>query len=288
MAYVVSNEIIKRKGEKYWCIYIKNRIRKKKNFLAFLGGETGSGKSWSCLSIAEQLDPTFDATKVVFKGIELMKLVTSGGLKPGSVIIFEEVGVELSNRNWQSSLNKLLSYLFQTFRHRRFILIMNAPYMDFVDAATRKLFHAEWLMIKIDTVKKEGMIKPQRMQYNPRYKKFYYKWLRVLTPKGKVPIKTWRIPKPSQDLIDAYEIKKKSFSDQLEKEIYDDLKGLERGDKKQLTEKQESVLEDSKMGLPIEESAIKNNISIRMVQYHQESIKKKGYDISFNNKPKIA
>ena len=203
-----------------WVRYLHQRIEQNKNFVGFVGGPTGSGKSWSCLSIAEETDPNFSIDNVVFDAKALMALINSGKLKSGSFIVFEEAGVSLSNRNWQSQLNKIINYLFQTFRHKRFILLLNSPYMDFIDAASRKLFHAEFKTIKIDKQRQATILKPQVIQYNDRKDKFYYKYLRVITGPGmRAPVKTWAVKKPSQSLIDAYEAKKTAFTNALNKEI---------------------------------------------------------------------
>lgn len=203
-----------------WIAYIKGRIANNKNFISFIGGPTGSGKSYASLSIAQLINPDFSIDNCVFTGAELMALVNSGKLRKGSVIIFEEAGIELSNRNWYSVMNKMLNFLLQTFRHRNFILILNSPYMDFVDAATRKLFHAEITTVKIDFEKELTVLKPQIIQYNSRYKKFYYKYLRVGLPgKGLGAVKNWSVPKPTEELLKAYEEKKKAFTDSLNAEI---------------------------------------------------------------------
>ena len=124
MAKVVDPKLLPNKPkEALWVRYIHQRIKQNKNFLGFISGPTGSGKSWSSISIAEQLDPTFTDERIVFSGIELMKLINSDKLKKGSVIVFEEAGIGMSNKNWQSTINKMLNFLIQTFRHRNFVLI---------------------------------------------------------------------------------------------------------------------------------------------------------------------
>ena len=173
----MADIVLAKTQQKHWINYILQRIKKNKNFLAFVGGQTGSGKSWSCLRIAQELDAEFNIGRVVFTGLELMNLINSGKLKRGSVIVFEESGVEMNNRNWQSVVNKLLNYLLQTFRHLGFILIMNSPYMDFIDAGTRKLFHAEMQTVGINYDKGTVRLKPQLISYNSRMQKFYYKRL---------------------------------------------------------------------------------------------------------------
>jgi hypothetical protein len=227
----------------YWVTYIKNRIAKKKNFLGIITGPTGSGKSWSGLSICYQVDPTFKPERIVYKIEQLMKLINENKVESGQAILWDEVGVDLSSRNWQGLINKLINFLLQTFRNKRIILIMTCPYTDFVDANTRKLFHAEFLTQSIDYQNKKVKTKPHIIQYNPRSRKFYYKFLRIRTKLGVAPLKYWNIPKSPDWLIDAYEETKTKFTNALNKDIERQVKQF-RTDKegvdkrKELTEKQ--------------------------------------------------
>jgi len=123
--------ILKQKSLKQdpsWIRYIRNRIIKKKNFLALISGATGSGKSWSCLSIALMLDKSFNEERIIFGLKGLMKLINSGeNFSAGTVFVWDEFQVDISNRSWQSLTNKLLTSLLSTFRHKQFILLINAP-----------------------------------------------------------------------------------------------------------------------------------------------------------------
>ena len=80
--------VVKQEQEASWIRYIKQRISRNKNFLGFLSGPTGSGKSWSSLSICGMVDDEFDISRIVFGGIELMDLINHGNLKKGSAICF--------------------------------------------------------------------------------------------------------------------------------------------------------------------------------------------------------
>lgn len=287
---VLDREMIDRPKEKYWISYIKSRVlntKKNKNFLGFISGETGSGKSWSSLSIGEDCDPEFNVDRVVFSGFELMTLINSGKLKRGSAIVFEEVGVEMSNREWASVTNKMINYLIQTFRHQGFILIMNSPFMDFLDSATRKLFHAEMQTAGINLETQETRLKPLLIQYNSKKEKFYYKRLKVITKEGILPISVWNVPKPSSKLIEEYEVKKKAYTSKLNKNIMKELKIVE--DKKQekdkeqkqeeLTEKQTMIYEMSKEGLKPIDISIKLKKHISVIHFHLRAIEKKGFKI---------
>lgn len=204
-----------------WVRYICDRLlNRNKNFLGMITGQTGSGKSWTALSIAEMVDPEFDETRVIFRASELLELINSGNLKKGSCIIWDEAGIDMSNRNWQSQLNKTMNYLFQTFRHRNFCLIFTAPYGDFIDTATRKLFHAEFETDGINRTEGTCGIKPKMLQYNPELKKWYKKYLKVIKPGvGMIKIRRWAVPKPSSELVQKYERLKNKFTNELNMDL---------------------------------------------------------------------
>src|SRR3989344_9140500 len=126
--------------EPSWIRYIRNRILKRKNFLALVSGATGSGKSWSCLSIALMLDKNFGSERIIFGLRALMELINSGEKFPaGTCFVWDEFQIEGGNRSWQSLTNKLLNSLLSTFRHKNFIVLINAPYSDFIDSQSKKL-----------------------------------------------------------------------------------------------------------------------------------------------------
>lgn len=228
----------KENNDPFFIKYIKQRIRQNKNFVCLISGQTGSGKSWSALSIAEMLDPNFTIDQIIFKGTELLSLINSGKLKRGSVIIWDEAGIDLSNRAWMSATNKLLNFVFQTFRHKGYILFFTTPYSDFVDKQTRRLFHCEMKTIKINFKNKTTKIKPLLLQWASHKQDFYRHRLRVsVLGGGFAPLDFWDVPAPSKELIDAYEILKTDFTSKLNAEIEAELNKIE-GVKKEDEEKE--------------------------------------------------
>lgn len=265
----------------YWVQYIKQRIRNHKNFLFIISGPTGSGKSWTGLSIGKEVDKDFNVGRVIFKGKDLMLLINSDALKnkKGVYLMWDEAGIDLSNRSWQSLANKMINFLMQTFRHRCFVLCFTAPYSDFIDKATRKLFHAEFKTVSIDYHKRKVKIKPQLIQYNSRMGKFYYKYLRISTKKGVVPIVEWNVPAPSKELIKEYENKKELFTSELNREIEAQLNKDElKKQKKPLTELQERISECKKKGI-IKHQAIADilNKKREQITLNIGYMKRKGY-----------
>ena len=266
----------------FWVRYINGRIKKKKNFLGVITGPPGVGKSWTGLSICNQLDPEFNVHKIVTSTRQLLELINSDEIKAGDAILWDEAGIDISNRNWQSLVNKTLNFLFQTFRHKRFILLMTVPYMDFIDAGTRKLLHTEFEIQKINYKTSKAKVKPQIIQYNSRTKKFYYKYLRVRTKMGICPVKAWNVSKPPEWLIEAYEEIKSDFTSKLNLELQRELeeeddRKLKKDNRKELTEKQKQALELIAQYGTVPLASVASGIQERTLFFHISQAKKKGY-----------
>ena len=263
-----------------WIDYIKSRIEKNKNFLAIISGPTGSGKSWAGLSLGELIDPEFCAERVVFKGKDLMELINSGKLKKGSVIVWDETQIDLSNRNWQSVTNKMLNYLLSTFRHKNFILFFTSPYSDFIDSATLKLFHANFETRGINKAKKTVTLSPKLLQYNQSIKKWYRKYLKVKTGNGLIKVKSLVLDRPSKNLIDEYENKKNKFTKNLNFDISEKLGSLNSfGESKgSLTNKQQAILDCWKQGIFLQKDiAKKTGLTRNNLSSVEGAMYKKGY-----------
>ena len=272
--------LIRTDKKKKWISYIHRRIERNRNFLGFISGATGTGKSYSTLFICEQADPSFNIDQVVFDGLQLMRLINSGKLHKGSAIAFDEAGIGLSNRTWQSVTNRMLNFLIQTFRHQNFILILNSPYIDFIDAGTRKLFHAQFETIKIDYDKKIVKLKPFTIQYNSNNKKFYRKYLKYRGERGVARIKRFNAALPSSSLLEAYELKKKDFLQGLNKDIQSELEREAGVDKKDLTEIQQDTLYLLEQGLSVEAISKERKRSGVSIYSTIKLLKKKGYNIT--------
>lgn len=272
-------------SEPKWVVYIKQRIKNNKNFMCFIGGPTGSGKSTSSLRIAQLLDPNFSQDRIVFTPLEFMQLLNGGTLSKGSVIVFEEAGVTMNNRNWQSTVNKMMNFVAQTFRHRNYIVIFNSPHMDFVDSATRKLFHAKFETLSIDKKKKQVVLKPLLLQYNADMRKTYMKYLQFTSPgRTATKLERWRIDLPTPDLLEAYELKKTAFTDKLNNDLMRELENVQskeqeklQGSTKPLTDNQQSVLELLDRGMSIKEIAKVRDVALASVYNMIQGMKKKGY-----------
>ncbi len=117
------------------------------------------------------------------------------------------------------------------------------------------------------------------IQYNSRRKQFYYKYLRVKTKKGISPITKWKIARPPKWIVEDYELKKTQFTTALNQSIEAQLNRLDNKQqpKKILTEKQEKILALWKKYDNAHKVADEMNITSRMVYFHLNLIRKKGF-----------
>lgn len=246
-----------------WARWMKGRtMRKNNNNLVAVVGKTGSGKTWCAMSICEimaKMDGVpFDVDHIVFSLTELMELInTPGKLKRGSKIIFDEPQISISAREFQSEANKVFNFLISTFRHRNFSLFFCTPFEKLLDKSTRRLFHAKFETMSINPNTQTCRVKPRFIEYSDFKEDPYRKQLLsiVKNKEGRATVNKvsyWDVPRPSQELIDAYEIKKRAFTDRLNKNIYARLQKFdkERGllndeepvERAPLTKKQEQVM----------------------------------------------
>ncbi len=228
---MIENLIKQKKGEACMVTLTRKRIKNNLNMFCIFTGKLGAGKSWSGISYAQQLDPDFDVDKqVTFNFRKTMELINSEWFKEKKIriILWDEPQITISNRAWQSQVNRLVNYLISTFRHQNIILIMAAPYKDFLDSQTMKLLHWEFQCSSID--KKNGVctVYPKYQQYNPTKKITYPHPLYVLRNKGRILMRTWKIRKPNKEAINIYEPNKLKFTATLNKTIQETLDKLEK------------------------------------------------------------
>jgi ABC-type oligopeptide transport system ATPase subunit len=237
---VVPIVVYKEKAKPHaWARWMRGRtMRKNNNNLISVVGKTGSGKTWVAMSICEimsEMDGVpFDVDHIVFSLTELMELINSGKLKRGSKIVFDEPQISIGAREFQSEANKVFNFLISTFRHRNFTLFFCTPFEKLLDKSTRRLFHAKFETISINPNKKTCRIKPRFIEYSDFKEHPYRKQLLVVVKNSETgksdtnKVAYWDLPKPSQELIDKYEIKKREFTDRLNKNIYKRLQEFDR------------------------------------------------------------
>jgi len=205
---------------------VQNRLWKKnKNWLSIITGQTGSGKSWSALSLAEKIDPSFDTSKVVLEPEKFLEKVSKREWGQGDVVVFDEAGAGMSAKAHMTKKNRIIDQVLQTFRRQNIAVIFTVPSKSNVDKSVRRLLHTYIETKGIDYKNNRNLLKWLEMDYNQKTDKIYYKYPKRRDKEGAVKkIKTVKMGKPSEDLIESYESKRSKFQDRKNKEFYDEIK----------------------------------------------------------------
>lgn len=209
----------------------KKLYKANNNWLAAITGDTGSGKSWSALSIASKVDPTFDVDKVVLEPLEFMENLTEDQWGQGDCIVFDEAGAGMSAKEHMTKKNRIIDQVLQTFRRQNVAVIFTVPSKANVDKSVRRLLDTTIETVTIDYANNVNVLKWLELDYNQRNDKIYYHYPKKrLENGGTTKIKRLRLSKPEDDLIERYERKRDKYQQRKNKEFYEELKEkMEKG-----------------------------------------------------------
>jgi len=254
-----------------------------------------SGKSYQDLRRAElwyqyQFNKPFPPENICFSVGALMKRLSSGELKRGEILIFEEAGANLGSLDFQTKISKVFTYVLQSFRSLNIGIFFNLPYLSMLNKQARMLIHVHAITAGIDEKKKVAKSKIFFLQVNQKSGKVYSKYLRAKVRGKTRTIKRFTYNLPSEELRKIYEVKKfksvndltTSFSQKLDEIEKEENRKMERPE---LTQNQKEVLEDALMGLNIKQTAEKRGKSTSAIWKTREFIKKKGYSLEKEAKP---
>lgn len=223
----------------YLLEYIEKRTRKyNKNFLCCACGSTGSGKSYLCLKLATILSSRFSIKHIVFSAQEFMELMTSGELKRGDVILWEEGGVSIGARDFMTQVNKAITYFLQSFRKKNLILFITIPDLYMLDVSVRKLLHGLIVTQSIDYGKNLCKTKFFHVSYSTRSRKVYYKYPRIVRHGKVVCLDRINFGLPDKSLIRKYEAKKTRFLKRLGESVLGKVSPEAKPLKKRMTDEE--------------------------------------------------
>jgi len=196
-----------------------NRInRGNQHYMAALVGPEGSGKSWTSLKIAELIDPTFDADRVMFDPHEFMTQLTAwkdAGETRGKMIVVDEAGVGIGSRSWYDKDQIQLNKVLQVIRSENMGMLFTLPRLSELDSQTRGRLRA---MIKMDDMKPGKYADVNYLRWFPardERSKVYRKYP-IVSDGGKTKkVRRLRFGPPSPELVEAYEARKDAFQTKL-------------------------------------------------------------------------
>ena len=197
-------------------------IKKNQNVLSAELGPTGSGKSYRDLSKVHNwyqyhFKKDYPIENICFGVESVFKRLGSGELKKGEILIFEEAGVNLGSRGWQSKVSQMMNHVLQSFRSMNIAIFMNLPYLSMLDSQARHLLHYYAESSNIDHKKGINKCKPFFVQVAQGSGKIYRHYPKVILNGRTVKVKRFNYNLPPQYLIDAYEHKKQQYLNSLVK-----------------------------------------------------------------------
>lgn len=213
--------------------YALRKIHKENaNYLCAIVGPPNSGKTWAGLRHAEHIDPSFNVDRIIFTPADFLKIVADDKyLKRGDFILFDEVGVGISKRQWYSFANRAIFAVLQSFRFRGLGVIFTVPSLSYVDKNIQPLLHITFEMITKDIGLGISEAKPKFWKYDAITGKIYRPYPRkVVKEQGynmikKLTSKKFRMP--SKELRDAYEAKRKTWAGQEYTKLHHQFEALQ-------------------------------------------------------------
>ena len=191
------------------------------HFMGVIVGREGSGKSHTGIKVAETVDPTFTAERVMFDPVNFLKKLRKwkeNNETKGKVVVIDESGVGVGVRSWYDKDQIRLNQVLQIIRSENMGVIFTLPRLEELDSQTEGRFHAFIEM----TAKKDGeWVKMKWLNWDPTRdgrNKIYREYPKHQVNGFEQTIRRLCVSPPSTDIIGNYEERKEQF----QSEQYDD------------------------------------------------------------------
>lgn len=189
------------------------------HFMGVLVGREGSGKSYTALSIAQMVDPTFHAGRVMFDPgafLERLKEWKADGETKGKAIVIDEAGVGVGVRSWYEKDQIKFNQVLQVIRDENMAVFFTLPRLKELDSMSRGRLHALLEMVDKEdgeyaTIKWKN-VDPDRTNDSG---KVYKKYPRLRVGGAVRRVKKMRIGPPGNTLATNYEGRKDAFQSDL-------------------------------------------------------------------------
>lgn len=142
-----------------------------KNLNCAIIGESGSGKSYGALRMAElyyklYLNKRFSTKNVVFSISEFLSRVGDFGAESKcSILIFDDAGLKYSSARWFEELNQILGYTLQSYRYRIINVFFTIPVLKWLDRIGRGMLHGK---IELKSIGNGAYYKLRYNQFNDK------------------------------------------------------------------------------------------------------------------------
>lgn len=197
---------------------IWDRLNKQnEHFMGVIVGQEGSGKSHTAIKIANLIDPSFTADRVIFDVADLLKVLNEGKHDPGNFYVLDEAGVQLGRRTWQERGQVLANQALQLIRSHNLGLLFTLPRLGELDSQTQGRLQAFIEMTRKENGEyveaKWKWMDPDRSDSTGKIYKKYPR--RRMGYGSKIRVRTVAFTPPDQALVDPYERRKEKFQQEF-------------------------------------------------------------------------
>lgn len=208
--------------DKIWDrLWVKNE-----HFMGAIVGREGSGKSYTGLKLAEVVDPTFIADRVMFDPkafVEHLKEWKAKNETQGKMVVADEAGVGLGVRTWYEKDQIKFNQVLQVIRDENMGMLFTLPRLSELDSQARGRLHA---FIEMTEKEADEWAQFKWLNWDPtrdERDKTYRQYPEYRIGGVKTPVKRLCVSPPSQKLIEEYERRKSAFQAELYDETIDEM-----------------------------------------------------------------
>lgn len=200
--------------------------RENEHFMGVVVGQEGSGKSYTAIKIANEIDPSFTADRVIFDVAELLRVLKDGDHEPGHFYVLDEAGVQLGRRTWQDRAQVLANQALQLVRNHNLGLLFTLPRLGELDSQAQGRLQAFLeLTDKEDGEYVRGKWKWMEPDRADETGKIYKKYPRRRKDGRIIRLTSVAFTPPPDELVEPYEARKAEFQDEFYEETIQALEG---------------------------------------------------------------
>lgn len=186
------------------------------HFMGAVVGREGTGKSYTAMTIAKIVDPTFRADRVFFSPKRLLETLQSDQYDAGTAVVVDEAGVGVGARTWYEKEQVVFNQALQTARDDNLAVLFTLPRLNELDSQTRGRLHAviEMVEVKANKYAKAKWFNISLSRKTGR-QKIYHKYPRLEVNGTTDKVQYVKFGPPHADLVQQYEGRKARFKDEL-------------------------------------------------------------------------
>lgn len=208
--------------QKVW----KRMWKQDEHFMGVIVGREGSGKSYTGIKIAECVDPTFTAERVMFDPVNFLKKLQewkANNDTRGKVVVIDEAGVGVGVRTWYDKDQIRLNQVLQIIRDENMCVLFTIPRLEELDSQTEGRLHA---YLEMTEKRKEEWVLVKWLNWDPTRdgrNKIYREYPEMRVNGQTRKIKRLCLSPPSEDIVAGYEERKTAFQQEEYEDAIDDM-----------------------------------------------------------------